>query len=97
MYKYNIIRFNNRKQSNVQEMFQWSTRLNIWTLCRRYVYHVKNLVKIIKYFFNVHYCVVIMSTFTYSAYINILISHYNWIFKTYIYVQKKIFRMLLLI
>ena len=36
----------------------------------------------IKYFLTVHYFVVIMSTLAYCAYINVFISHYNWIFKT---------------
>ena len=46
-----------------------------------------------KYFLTVHYFVVIMSTFPYRAYINVLSSHYNiqdkllcYIINVYIYI-----------
>ena len=38
------------------------------TFWRRHVYHVENLVKIIKYFLPILYFVVIMFTFPYCAY-----------------------------
>ena len=48
--------------------------------CRRHVYHVENLVKIIKYFLNVHYFGVIMSALPYCAFT--IVWHY---FQTGVY------------